>query len=179
MKHLFTTVILALTVCVAKAASPAQNVEKQGSLYQVYTELSHLPEMTAHVTQDSMALMSPDVIDNVHITAATGMDAREVAQCGNAVYRILDTVGMEYMINGGNNHLTMGVVYAKPLASGSYEVLIVGASGYAGVVGVIYGTTDRNTVDAIQQAPLYMHGPKLSLEMGLDKQGGRVYLFDI
>lgn len=145
------------------------------TLKDAFNQLSKVPG----ASEDSI----PDIKFGSHevkvekSAVAMNLDKQQIEAVGNAMYSILDGVPMGYIVNGATNHLAAGFVYANHISSDKNEVLIVAASGRAGLYMAAYGTASDSTVEALQMAPLSMQGQQFTLQLE-DTPDHQVYLFN-
>lgn len=165
MKKTLVSLMLAiLAIAASYAQSQSKTATETTSLKQAFTEISQLPDVNVEVEASSWDIINNDRLNNAQLLYATGLDREQIEQTGNGIYRILDKVGLQYMVNGANNHLVALLIYANQLADNKNELLVVLCSGYKGSVNVAYGITDNNTVQAMQQARLTIDGPSISFQ---------------
>ena len=150
-------ILVLLAVLAASAGAAAMNLK------EAFDALSHIPNINVRTADYNLPVVA-DVIKDGQISAAYNLDAALIKESGDAAYTILNQVPLTYMINGGNNNLAAAFVYATPNAEGTNDVLIAVMSGWRGAVVFIYGTIDNAARDAIQQAPLEIEGPYLSIK---------------
>lgn len=153
-----------LAIATSYAQSQTKGATETTSLKQAFTEISQLPNVNVKVEANSWDIINNDRLDNAQLLYATGLNREQIEQTGNDIYRALDKVGLQYMINGANNHLVALFIYANQIADNRNELLLVLCSGAEGSVNVAYGITDNNTVQAMQQARLTIAGPYISFQ---------------
>lgn len=163
-KTLVSLMLAILAIATSYAQSQTKGATETTSLKQAFTEISQLPNVNVKVEANSWDIINNDRLDNAQLLYATGLNREQIEQTGNDIYRALDKVGLQYMINGANNHLVALFIYANQIADNRNELLLVLCSGAEGSVNVAYGITDNNTVQAMQQARLTIAGPYISFQ---------------
>lgn len=156
MKKIILLIALAFSISLGASAM---------SLKEAFDALSNVPNVSAKTDYNTPIL---GLIVNGQQATAKNLNASQIFESGNAVYTILNQVPLSRMINGGNNNSVGAFVYATPESKdGLYEVLIVLMSGRDGDISIIYGGIDAAAKAALQNAPLKMEGPTISIHASL------------
>jgi len=165
-KNILTLVLVFFSI----GAVYAQKSSTSLSLKEAFAQLAHIPNVNMHPQMDSLDIAKADtpansvVLYGVSIAMATELDQCKVKQVGDDMYSILNTIGLQYVVNGATNNLVAGFIYANSIGENLNEILLVACTGEEGAFAVIYGTADNYTVGYLQNSPLYMVGPKLAIE---------------
>lgn len=141
------------------------------SLKDAYKALSNIPNVSVTKPDYNLPIDLPViqegafVVEEGNLAAGYNLNAARIKETGDAAYTILNQVPMMRMINGANNNVVAGFVYAEPTGEDRNDVLIVTMSGYQGNAVFLYAQNVPDAIcNALQTAPVEMKGNYLSIE---------------
>lgn len=165
MKKAFLTLIAFISVALGASAI---------NLKEAYAALSNIPNVSVTKPDYNLPMDLPImqdgglVVNEGNLAAGYNLNAAQIKETGDAAYTILNQVPLIRMINGANNNLATGFVYAEPTGENTNDVLIVVMSDYRGSAVFMYAQDVPDTVcTALQMAPVEMEGRSISLKAKL------------
>lgn len=151
MKKILIAIAAIMTSCLVAFADT--------SLESAYDQLSALPGM-AEKNVGKVKIGESTNLRNVR-TSSVKVDQNDIQAYRDKFVWMTENLPVRNQVIGANNRRELAAVYATPLPSGDYTVLIFRGNSVNGDYSVSYGQTTKQGVAEINTASLVMDNAEL------------------
>lgn len=163
MKKILLLLTLAVAVvCSASAMSPRK----------AYQKLSKVGIPMETTQADTLNLIEGKFILNCQsVKIPSLIDAAAVKKIGDKFENIIHKIPEKDIVIGGQTYSAIGYIFADANSHGTFDVLIVCASGGQGFFQAIIGECDQATLKLIRNASIVAQGDHFQVILGTNENG--------